>query len=88
MTPPEAGGGLPWEGIREPDWAGTLVRRLERRVDELDDPDDRAGARLLSLLVAKDWEFLVGSVTAIAKSGGEALADLLDGLLDLVPWNR
>ena len=60
MTPPEAGGGLRWEEIREPDWAGTLVRRLERRVDQLDDPDDRAGARLLSLLVAKEWEFLVG----------------------------
>ena len=88
MTPPEAGGGLRWEEIREPDWAGTLVRRLERRVDQLDDPDDRAGARLLSLLVAKEWEFLVGSVTAIATSGGKALADVLDDLLDLVTCNR
>ena len=43
---------------------------------------------MLALLSSEDWDFVVDASTAIAKSGGKAIGDLLDGMVDRVPWSR
>ncbi|MHC1560626.1 hypothetical protein ACR9E3_16845 [Actinomycetospora sp. C-140] len=90
MTPPAAPkGGIEPEDIEEPEWAEWVVKRLRRRLDDLEDPDHRTAATLLALLSAKDWDFLALAITSVATSGGQALSGILDGLLDDVRgWMR
>lgn len=87
FTPPPARGLR--RDIEEPEWASTVMERLQRRVDDLEDTDDRSAATMLALLSSDDWDFVVDASTAIAQSGGKAIGDLLDGMVDRVSsWVR
>jgi hypothetical protein len=82
MAPPEGSGVGIGNRIEEPRWAAWLMGMLTDEMDGLDGARGRAWARLFAILSTEDWDFLARAVGDIAKSGGIAVGDLLDGWLD------